>query len=496
MLKANPYVAPIYFIVFALCFYLILLNMFIAIIGVYYEETMREIGEEEKGKVLPSTQQVIENELKRAFNEIVEGLDEERKKAKSKEEKEQFRLLAVSKLPFTYRMFAKLLGTEFVLPKKTKVVHKVEELPFEEEKVEESKQDSEQSKDENDEVSVPPLIQDFLAQTAKYKGAYQEDKNFPELEQGKATLWLATLESTVANNPSYKGLFHSLIKCPPTSEVSIEFYPKSQIDNLTASVKDFLFTPKRSKAQKEIWAKADLSTKYSYWCGMDAVYSEYYHSEAIYERVSSPKESLSDIDPPESVVMSHQLEESKEGLHIIGNKLLGPAIGNVTLKEMFNSAEYKSNYATIGPLIQWQYWKEMSVEDKIGLWIFHFTGKQRVRLWKRMEFSKEGVAAYIGRNGLAVDPSQKFEDVWKAIQNLKKNDTEEEIKESEPDVPVEDMARKVECFNETCYKHRVGLLNCILCKRFNGQICYLTKHRTSWRRSARNYSEGSAYCKD
>eukprot|EP00826_Nyctotherus_ovalis_P054706 TRINITY_DN7187_c0_g5_i1.p1 TRINITY_DN7187_c0_g5~~TRINITY_DN7187_c0_g5_i1.p1 ORF type:complete len:139 (+),score=24.63 TRINITY_DN7187_c0_g5_i1:437-853(+) len=99
---------------------------------------------------------------------------------------------------------------------------------------------------------------------------------------------------------------------------------------------------------------------------------------------------------------------------------------------MFQSQEYRSTYAVAVSLAEWQYWNDMKMEDKIAMWILHFTGKQRAKVWKRMQFSTAGINDYLNKNGIEKDEEKDFEHIWREDLTDSKN----------------------------VYRHKVDLLNC------------------------------------
>lgn len=401
MVKVSPYIAPIYFTIFSLSFSLVMLNMFVAIIAIYYKETVKDISEEEE----PSLLKMIENELRRALDEEVRKAPEE---STSK---------AIAKLPFTYRLYAKVLSVGLV-PEENEV-----QVRREENSSRSDDESSEEAKNEN-ELPNPPLVRDFLQQIAKCKSVLNDEKSITLLEQTKPVYWLSTLEATAANNAEYKRLVHDTIRQPQDSSLAVEFYPKLQIDSLSAKVKDFVLVPKRSKEQLAKWSEATLEVKYSYWCGLEALYSESYPNGGIEEQAEDSKGESLRSDEIESSLSDQEPREN----HL----QLVPPVGGITLEGMFQSQEYRSTYAVAVSLAEWQYWNDMNVEDKIAMWILLFTGKQRAKVWKRMQFSKAGVNDYLNRNGIEKDEEKDFEHIW-----------------------LEDLTD-----SKNVYRHKIDLLNC------------------------------------
>jgi len=400
MVKVSSYIAPVYFIIFSLSFGLVMLNMFVAIIAVYYKETVKEMNEEEKES---SLLKMIENELKRALNEEINKIG-------NGDVRE-----AITRLPLSYKLYAKILSID-LMPEENevKVRHEANNNQSNDESSEEFKVEGE--------IPNTPLIQAFLQQTSKSQSIYSNEKSITLLEQTKPVFWLNMLEAIVMNNSEYKKFAYNIVKYSQQSLLHIDFYPKLQIDNLSAKVKDFVFCSKRSKEQINKWIEADLETKYNYYCGLESLYSESYSNERNQEH----KES-------ESSEKSEEIEESSLSDKEPQQLQLAPPIGGITLEGMFQSPEYKSNYAMVNSLLEWRYWNDMKIEDKLAMWIFYFTGKQRVKLWKRMQFSKEGMSDYLNKNGIEQTVGEEFERIW-----------------------VEDLVD-----SKSTYKHKIDLLNCI-----------------------------------
>jgi hypothetical protein len=91
-------------------------------------------------------------------------------------------------------------------------------------------------------------------------------------------------------------------------------------------------------------------------------------------------------------------EESKDASQIIVGLPLVPRDINLTIKGMLDSPEYASNYAQTISELQKKYWDEFTIEEKLELWLFEFTGKQRVKLWKQFQFSESALNKFIEKS--------------------------------------------------------------------------------------------------
>jgi len=458
MSKANPYVAPVYFIVFAVSFYLILLNMFIAIMSVYYEETMLETEKDDKNGEDFSTIQLIKNEIQRKYTEISEKILSETKNSDPQ--------LVYSNLPLSYKIFAKFVRYKFTVqipeyPDENKEPQ-AEIIQTEQNLIESPKPIEKLEISENNEENLKPkFILDFLNQQEKCNKIYRGNSVY-DLEYEKPIFWLSALENCVSNEnirfekKLLKAKLANIIRNPSPPTLQIEFYPLKNLDDLDPEVKDFVLSDKNSKMQVTKWENATPFVKYKFWCGLDAEYSEYFYNFNNLEPIKEEEKSENSENSSKSPSFSNKSNSSKNlDISINSNlesqiqsknvKILRPQNTNITLKAMFHSPEFCSNYAKMCSDLQWQYWKMLNDNEKIRIWVLYFNGKQRAKLWGKMKFSKIAIKEFSGK-------SIKYFDLWNENENFDKNEINiEGEKEFRINISSKDQI----------YKNILKFVNCI-----------------------------------
>jgi len=114
-------------------------------------------------------------------------------------------------------------------------------------------------------------------------------------------------------------------------------------------------------------------------------------------------------------------EEAKDIPEVIVGSPLIPRDINLTIKGMLNSPEYSSSYARTISDVQRKYWNKFTIEEKLELWLFKFTGKQRAKLWKQFQFSKENFNEFIEKSPLdlkrILGKHNNVHDLWINISN-------------------------------------------------------------------------------
>lgn len=136
---------------------------------------------------------------------------------------------------------------------------------------------------------------------------------------------------------------------------------------------------------------------------------------------SKVKENRGDVVEEMKSFAISESSQSSISLNIPNGIPLVPPQGNITFKNMLTSLEYTSNYAQRISSIQFDYWNTLTLNEKIEFWLFHLTGKQRVKLWTTMRFCKTTVIEYINTN-LPKVGVQGLHDVWKYLSNVVKED--------------------------------------------------------------------------
>lgn len=416
--KASPYVAPIYFVVFAITFFLVLLNMFVSIISVHYEEVTEELESEDTGSGNLTIRRLIENELQRKFNAILTSMAPERDKLQSEEDREQFKLAVAGKLPLTYRIFARLVGMTFVLSLRpdNADLASTAQLTLARARRASLLRGPEVSEGANEGTNKSDILRLFYEKRAQKRrllqqnaiaGRRDEEEDALVFDKGQPAFWASTLEEMLGEGPeSLAGIMRN----PQKSKIEIEFYPRTRIDGLTQRAKNFVFASRRSRLQLELWAKADLRTKYEYWCGLDAMHAEYADrsdnsEEADDEEAKKPVDSSSAF---QSESVSDDEDHAPENVH----PLCPNPVGSVSLKSMFQSNEYRSDYSQTVSATQWKYWNDLPTTQRLEFWALFLTPKQRVKLWRRMQFSAPGAAEYLRRNPAAGSDPDFLTAVW------------------------------------------------------------------------------------
>lgn len=511
MSNASPIIAPIYFVVFIILFFLIILNMFISIIGVAYEDTM---GEEMKDHKSKSTKELIENELRRFFRNIIASLDEEnRKKIKNslKDSKEMTELKqeCMSKLPILYRIFRKILNTELRMGEDSKDggLNKKEEKKSNMQSKQGDKKGVHRSKRrEEKKEQMNPILGYFVKGKdggckEKLDEKIREENYLEAVDKDQRVMWLSMLENKLYEKTDRKVKLTDFIKRQFKNETSIEFYPKLQAVQLSDEVKRFVFEDPKSMIQEKLWVEADVKTKYAYWCGLDIVFAENYKAPLDQEKkkrkrmdsVASLNQSGKDVDSSS--------DDEKEVIEDLPP--LAPRTGEISLKSMFLSGEYSSVYAKSITWLQLYYWnlitqekkekkhleekkketeedriKEEKIKEKervkaikqqIELWLFYFTPKQRCKLWKRMPFSQAGIIEYGYKNLPSyTDPKNKGKAPKKelitidTIWDAKVSDEEEK---KEEDQSSRETKKEIKETPEN-QKYKIGLMHCIYTELF------------------------------
>lgn len=507
MANANPIIAPIYFVIFIILFFLIILNMFISIIGVAYEDTMEEEMKDHEEK---STKQLILNELLRQYNEIVQKLEDKKNTAIKENKVEEFEDECVKKLPILYRIFQKIFSVKLGLPKqgKDKEENAVNKKSM---KSNNKKGDSKGVKhrkgEEKQEENPNPILGYFLKgkEEGKCKEKLDEkikEENYLEaIDKDQRVLWLSMLESKLYEKTDRKIRLTDFIKKQYQNETSIEFYPKQKVEQLSDQVKCFVYEDPKSMLQEKMWDEADLDMKYEYWCGMDAVFAENYNAPLDEEPKKKGRNKLNSSkgSPGHSPRGSDDDSDDEENEEVVEDlPPLAPRNGEISLKSMLLSQEYCSRYAKTTTWLQWYYWQKLikpkekkgstplkekpEIEEKkeepadlekknrkkeaeidegykqqITLWLFYFTPKQRNKLWKRMQFSKAGIQEYVTKNPsyfVGIDNPITIETIWDIkVQNGKPkqegNPTSHETRKEDKETP-------------DSQKLKIGLINCIL----------------------------------
>eukprot|EP01022_Parablepharisma_sp_SALTPOND_P001536 TRINITY_DN1066_c0_g1_i2.p2 TRINITY_DN1066_c0_g1~~TRINITY_DN1066_c0_g1_i2.p2 ORF type:complete len:687 (+),score=84.35 TRINITY_DN1066_c0_g1_i2:6445-8505(+) len=291
MQKAHETIAPIFFVIFILLFFIVLFNMFTSIIGVNYEETVEDIEKEEEGNPPKRIVDLIENELQREFDEISENEKPKEGEARPEDYKERI----IAKMPILYRIFAKLISKKFDEQKSVGPDSSTKEIrPADDPKQDQKVSLSHQKEDSE---TVSPLLENFLRKMNKQKqegtGSIEDEQDLSELEKDQITVWMETLDKVLFERSERKLRTFDLIKVSADKEADVEFYPKERIDDLSEDVKEFVFASKMSRTQVNMWDKyssntgnetntrCELQNKYKYWIGMDALFSEYYDTETV-----------------------------------------------------------------------------------------------------------------------------------------------------------------------------------------------------------------------
>ncbi len=512
MSDASQEMAPIFFVVFMLLFFVVLLNMFISIIGVNYEETVDIIASDEKGHTPPGAVDMIKNEVQRAFDEIAVTMTDDLEKAESSSDDkalDTFRANVANKLPLLYRIFSKVLGMRFIVRVKAPEAEKRGQTPgrspteprhteeLKESETDELRRNSDgNARAQNDRGElVTPILGSFLRSglTGRRVDSMEEivknEQTLGEIEKDQVSMWMSMLEKMLRTKSESELSITDLVKRSYKNETRIEFYPTKSIEDLKPRTREFVFAPSRSRVQRELWNKAKMPRKYEFWCGLDTVYSEYYDIEnshagttplppasmapspekesvpvaaaAVEAAVAATSNSPPTANPVATIVAAamganvtpnpdvsgpgHEEkvdaifenlniveEEEKKGsesvskseveessIEVTTTQPLAPKLGNVTLKGMFFSPEYNSMYSRIASPLQWDYWNSMLTAQKAEFWLFYLTGKQRVRLWSRMRFSRAGIQDYMTRvfpeSELLQSPDLTLELIWKSM---------------------------------------------------------------------------------
>ena len=468
MSSASSEVAPIFFIIYMLLFFVVLLNMFISIIGINYEETVEIIEQdqkkdEENGHSPPSTIDMVKNELQRAYDELKKTLPPD---TQSKD--------VEAKMSLLYRIFSKAVWMQFsTTPEserkenaaKTEETKKIEDA--------DQRRNKEEVKGSVGSERGEPLRQIFGSYSRSMLAGKRLDtmeelnkneQTLAQIEKGQVSMWMSTLENALLKKSNGTLSIAHLIKGAYKCRTEIEFYPKESIGDLKPAVSQFVFERNMSYVQRRSWDSASLSQKYEYWCGMDVKYSVYYETEAARaleilgpppepllcptpdpqsqptpapnpEQKESKKPAEELLPPPEapspvtanpaaahvaeSLGAGKPVEEEKKAEDIIAaeretkkeeeeetpqhdkslasadisvemasSEPLVPTLGGVTLKSMFLSPAYNSKYSRMVSPLQWSYWNGLPLEQKVEFWVFHLSGKQRAKLWARMDFAK------------------------------------------------------------------------------------------------------------
>jgi len=310
---ADHIMAPIFFVIFALFFYVMLLNMLTAIVAISYEETMETVTSDERGEKPKSIIKTIECELQREFDEIAPTT--ERKGTLLSQT-----YLIISKMPLSYRLFNKLTKMNYnldkIMPDKDK---KVARGSNNEEKIGSSISFSD--------PKLPPLVSPMVPSFLKSINAVnnvedmiENNKELNEVEKAQVALWMTTLESVLRHKSNNEMEIFDLIRKSYDREITIEFYPKQTVEELQQHVKDFVYSSRMSMKQKRAWREADLAGKYEYWCGMDIIHSEYYNKgrqDQKEEEKTLVKESSNEYDGGRTRIVevkdgSKKEEENKE----------------------------------------------------------------------------------------------------------------------------------------------------------------------------------------
>jgi len=534
MAKGNANLAPAFFVIFVILFYIILLNMFTSIVGVNYEETVETTEEDEREEKSKSVIEQIENELQRQFDNIVKSdIDVTEKMTASVT---QYKQSVVERMPLVSRIIAKVISMKFVVkssdipdPDKDgvkittqgmnekeehKEINKEEPAEIiEEEKKEDESNNSEAQENEGNKKS--DLLKNFMniAKVGKPADVVDDitasENALSVIEKNQVSLWMLTLEKILHKKSEHEFKIFDLLKKSSNKDIRIEFYPKEHLEDLSENVKDFIFSTKRSRVQIEAWNKASTKQKYEYWCGMDIFYSENYQAEAERDAIEKKGKALSkkrkqerqedyenslklqkeqeinlkaeneakkeeelkksaeikkeeqkpeeikkeeikkedehpsviklqkvdSVDPikiPEeptgSVIPLQQaaaeqeddsmsISESDIQVDMGSTKALVPKQGVVTYKGMTQSPEYLSRYPKCVSSLQWEFWNDLKIAEKIEMWLFNFTGKQRVKIWTLMKFSEEGMKEYLELKGIDLKISQNEENIIN-IQNV------------------------------------------------------------------------------
>ena len=502
MAKANPIIAPIYFVIFIILFFLIILNMFISIIGVAYEDTMEE---EMKDHVEKSTKQLIINELWRQYNDIVASMEAKKKLAIKNNDVENFENECLKKLPILYRIFQKVFGVVLGLPKQTAVSG----LDNNAKKKNLKKDDNNggtkgvhhKKGGEKRENNENPILGYFLKGKEEGKKKEKLDEKIREenyldaIDKDQRVLWLSMLENKLYEKTDRKIRLTDFIKKQYQNETSIEFYPKVKVEDLSNDTKRFVYEDPRSMLQEKMWAEADLETRYDYWCGMDAVFAENYNAPLDEE----PKKSkLKDLNASmESGQSPKDMNESNEDENeevVEDLPPLAPRNGEISLKSMLLSQEYCSKYSKNTTWLQWYYWQQLvkpkekkkisplktiseekkeeqadlekekkereaeideGIKLQIKLWLFYFTPKQRNKLWKRMQFSQTGIQEYVAKNPTYfahLKAPITIENIWdvKIQDGAVKHEAN----------PTSHETRKEDRETPESQKLKIGLINC------------------------------------
>jgi hypothetical protein len=139
-----------------------------------------------------------------------------------------------------------------------------------------------------------------------------------------------------------------------------------------------------------------------------------------------------DIEETKSLGVSNdEVSESMISIEIANGTPLIPREGDLTLKGMISSPEYTSNYAKCISSIQFEYWKTLTITEKIEFWLFHLTGKQRVKLWICMKFSQKVIQEYVNAQIPCITKQEpNLHDVWSYL-NQKSGTSDEEIRQGE-----------------------------------------------------------------
>eukprot|EP00826_Nyctotherus_ovalis_P052450 TRINITY_DN6644_c0_g1_i8.p1 TRINITY_DN6644_c0_g1~~TRINITY_DN6644_c0_g1_i8.p1 ORF type:complete len:667 (-),score=260.70 TRINITY_DN6644_c0_g1_i8:2874-4874(-) len=129
------------------------------------------------------------------------------------------------------------------------------------------------------------------------------------------------------------------------------------------------------------------------------------------------------VEETESVPESESLlSESVNSIDIPAGAPLVPRQGDLTLKGMIISPEYTSNYARRVSFIQFDYWNMLTIPEKIEFWLFHLTGKQRVKLWACMKFSDRTVKEYVDEQLGDIRDQTTLLSVWEYLSQKNKDD--------------------------------------------------------------------------
>eukprot|EP00826_Nyctotherus_ovalis_P048400 TRINITY_DN569_c0_g2_i1.p1 TRINITY_DN569_c0_g2~~TRINITY_DN569_c0_g2_i1.p1 ORF type:complete len:346 (+),score=147.13 TRINITY_DN569_c0_g2_i1:1-1038(+) len=139
------------------------------------------------------------------------------------------------------------------------------------------------------------------------------------------------------------------------------------------------------------------------------------------ERKSEENGSKVVVEEMKKDPLDEESDQSKDNSEILIGLPLVPRDTGLTIKGMFDSPEYSSNYAQSASDLQWKYWQLFSIQERIELWIFNFTGKQRAKLWRRMSFSNEVLRKFIDKSLPDMKPylSEEYtiKDVWLNLSN-------------------------------------------------------------------------------